>query len=139
MIDGIRITKDGLEKDVNEIHAMLKAYNLQHREPSEDVPIGVFYENEDGQKKGGLIGETFGNWLCIKYLFVSEELRGKGIGKQILKAAEEEARRRGCKYVFVDTFSFQAPLFYQKMGYQEAFVLNEYPYTGKRYYYTKEL
>lgn len=118
---------------------MLKAYNLQHREHSEAVPVGVFYENENGQKKGGLIGETFGNWLCIKYLFVSEELRGKGIGKQILKAAEEEARRRGCKYAFVDTFSFQAPLFYQKMGYREAFVLNEYPYTGKRYYYTKEL
>ena len=34
----------------------------------------------------GLIGETFGNWLSIKYLWVSEELRGEGIGSAILQA-----------------------------------------------------
>ena len=135
----LRVTRDGSEADIREIHAMLKEYNLSKREPSEDVPIGVFYEDETGKKLAGLTGETFGKWLCIKYLFVSEELRGQGIGKRIIEMAEDEAKKRDCKYAFVDTFSFQAPEFYQKMGYKEVFVLNEYPYTGARYYYTKEL
>ena len=96
-------------------------------------------EDDNGVKQAGLIGETFGNWLCIKYLWVSEELRGKGIGSSIIEAAEKEAARRKCKYVFVDTFSFQAPDFYRKHGYKEVFTLNEYPYTGSRHYYTKKL
>ena len=135
----LRITNDGSEKDVQEIHALLKAYNLSHREPSKDVPLGIYYENENGEKLAGLVGETFGNWLCIKYLFVSEELRGQGIGTRIMESAEQEAKSRGCKYAFVDTFSFQAPDFYRKLGYQEVFALTEYPYTGARYYYTKQL
>ena len=134
-----RITDDGNERDVNEIHEMLKEYNLSHREASKNVPIGVFLEDEVGRKLAGLTGETFGNWLCIKFLFVSKQLRGQGTGSRLLNAAESEARRRGCKYAFVDTFSFQAPEFYKKHGYQEVFVLEEYPYTGKRHYYTKEL
>ena len=55
----------------------------------------------------------------------------------IRRKAEEEARGRACKYVFLDTFSFQAPEFYKKHGYKEKFVLEEYPLEGKRHYFTK--
>lgn len=134
-----RITDDGNERDIHEIYEMLKEYNLSHREASRNVPLGVFFEDENSKKLAGLTGETFGNWLCIRFLFVSERFRGKGIGSRLLETAEKEAKRRGCKYAFVDTFSFQAPAFYKKHGYQEVFVLEEYPYTGKRHYYTKEL
>lgn len=134
-----RITDNGEARDIHEIHEMLKAYNRSHREASKSVPIGVFLEDENGKKSAGLTGETFGNWLCIQYLFVRESLRGQGIGSKLLEAAESEARRRGCKYAFVDTFSFQAPEFYKKHGYQQVFTLEEYPYTGKRHYYTKKL
>ena len=134
-----RISDEGLERDIEEIHRLLKAYNIKNREKSQSVPLGIFYEDEQGRKLAGLTGETFGNWLCIKYLFVSEELRGQGIGKSIMETAEETARKRGCKYAFVDTFDFQAPGFYKKLGYKEVFALKEYPYTGERYYYTKEL
>ena len=61
------------------------------------------------------------------------------ITNKIKKEAEEEALRRGCGYVFLDTFSFQAPLFYKKHGYKEQFVLEKYPVIGERYYYTKKL
>ena len=135
----IRITDDGNQKDINDIFEMLKSFNLSNREKSRNVPLGIFYEDTDGKKLAGLTGETFGNWLCIHYLFVEEHLRNEGLGSKLLLAAEKEAKVRGCKYAFVDTFSFQAPEFYIKHGYKEAFALNEYPYTGKRYYYTKEL
>ena len=135
----LRITADGDERDINEIFEMLKEYNLSNREESENVPLGIYYEDEDKKKLAGLTGETFGNWLCVHYLFVSDKLRGKGVGSELLNAAESEAKRRGCKYAFVDTFSFQAPEFYKKHGYNEVFTLENYPYTGKRHYYTKEL
>ena len=134
-----RITSDGNARDINEIHEMLKEYNLRHREASANVPIGIFLEDEKNKKFAGLTGETFGNWLSIRFLFVSEALRGQGIGSKLLEAAESEARRRGCKFAFVDTFSFQAPEFYKKHGYREVFTLEEYPYTEKRHYYTKKL
>lgn len=86
-----------------------------------------------------MTGELFGNWLSIQYLWVSEELRGQGIGSKLLKTAEKEAVSRGAKYVFVDTFDFQAPGFYVKHGYEQVFKLFEYPYTGERYYYIKRL
>ena len=126
-----RITNDADAHDVREIYEMLKEYNLKHRESSQNVPIDVFLEDECNRKIAGLTGETFGNWLCIHFLFVSEQLRGQALGGKLLEAAEKEARARGCKYAFVDTFSFQAPEFYKKHGYREVYVLERYPYTGK--------
>ena len=134
-----RITNEPSQQEIDTIHNHLRQYNLSRREPSEAVPIGVFYEDANGQMAAGLTGEIFGNWLCIRYLWVSEERRRQGVGSRLLNAAEEEARSRGAKYAFVDTFDFQAPLFYTKHGYHQVFKLFDYPYTGSRYYYTKTL
>ena len=134
-----RVTENVSEKDIGEIFDNLKEYNLSKLECSQIVPLGVFVEGADGKKQAGLIGETFGKWFFVKYLWVSPALRGNGVGSRILKAAEDEARSRGAGYVFVDTFDFQAPKFYLKHGYKQVFELTEYPKTGKRHYYTKEL
>ena len=107
-------------------------------------------ENEDSQKAqeiGNLIRaynrskreETFGNWLEIEYLFVKEELRRQGIGSKLLQQAETEAKNRNCRFAFVNTYQFQAPDFYKRHGYKEVFALQNYPYTGKRFYYQKDL
>ena len=135
----IKITDNVTDKDIDEIYQQLKKFNLSKMEPSEEIPLGVFMNDDNGVKKAGLTGETFGNWLCKKYLWVSEDLRGRGIGSQLLQAAESEAMKRGAKYVFVDTFSFQAPEFYRKHGYEEVFQLYEYPYSGSRSYFTKKI
>lgn len=135
----IKITDNVTDKDIDEIYQQLKKFNLSKMEPSEEIPLGVFMNDDNGVKKAGLTGETFGNWLCIKYLWVSEDLRGRGIGSQLLQAAESEAMKRGAKYVFVDTFSFQAPEFYRKHDYEEVFQLYEYPYSGSRSYFTKKI
>ncbi len=87
----------------------------------------------------GLIAETFGNWLEIEYLFVKEELRGQGLGSNLLQQAETEAKNRNCRFAFVNTYQFQAPDFYKMHGYKEVFTLQDYPYTGKRFYYQKDL
>lgn len=134
-----RIVENVGKQDIEEIHNKLKRYNCLKREASKNTPLGVFFEEANGEKKAGLTGELFGNWLCIKYLWVSEELRRQGFGSKLLKAAEKEAVLHGAKYAFVDTFDFQAPEFYIKHGYEQVFKLFDYPYTGARYYYIKQL
>ena len=58
-----RITNDGNQSDIDEIHNMLRSYNLSQREKAENIPLGVYYEDETGKKLAGLTGKTFGNWL----------------------------------------------------------------------------
>lgn len=135
--DVLRITNGGAVRDVHEIYELLKEYNLSHREVSQNVPSGVFLEDGMGRKLAGLTGETFSDWFWVRFIFVREQRRSRKIGSRLLEAAEREARQRGCKYAFADTFFFQTPEFYKNHGYQEAFVLEEYPCTGKRHYYTK--
>ncbi len=127
------------ETDQKYIFEGLLEYNLERIEDKNPRDLGIYLQDETGRKIAGLIGSTHGNWLSVKYLWVSKELRGQQIGSEILKQAEKTAKERGCKYSFLDTFSFQAPLFYKKHGYREVFTLENYPVTGKRYYFTKNL
>ena len=121
------------------IGELIRSYNRSKREAAECEPLNLYVEDEHGQLLAGLVAETFGNWLEIEYLFVKEELRGQGIGSQLLQQAESEAKKRNCRFAFVNTYQFQAPAFYQKYGYKEVFTMKDYPYTGQRHYYQKEL
>ena len=122
-----------------EIGDLIRSYNRSKREAAESEPLNLYVEDEHGEIMAGLVAETFGNWLEIEYLFVKEDLRGQGIGSQLLKQAESEAKKRNCRFAFVNTYQFQALAFYQKHGYKEVFTLKDYPYTGQRHYYQKDL
>ena len=124
---------------VQEIGDLIRSYNRSNREAAESEPLNIYVEDDSGELMAGLVAETFGNWLEIEYLFVKEGLRGQGIGSQLLQQAESEAKKRNCRFAFVNTYQFQAPAFYQKHGYQEVFTMKDYPYTGQRHYYQKEL
>ena len=118
---------------------LIRSYNRSKREVAESESLNLYVEDDSGELMAGLVAETFGNWLEIEYLFVKEDLRGQGIGSQLLQQAESEAKKRNCRYVFVNTYQFQAPAFYQKQGYKEVFTLKDYPYTGQRHYYQKKI
>ena len=122
-----------------EIGNLIRSYNRSKREPVESEPLNIYIEDDNGQLLAGIAAETYGNWLEIEYLFVTENFREQGIGSQLLQQAESEAKKRNCCFAFVNTFQFQAPAFYQKHGYKEVFTLKDYPYTGQRHYYQKEL
>jgi len=68
---------------------------------------------------GGLWAWTAFTQAHIELLFVPEELRGAGLGRRLMQQAEAEAIRRGCRHVWLDTYSFQAPGFYERLGYAE--------------------
>ena len=122
-----------------EIGDLIRAYNRSKREEAESEPLNLYVEDEKGNLMAGLVAETFGNWLEIEYLFVKEELRKQGIGSKLLQRAENEAKKRNCCFAFVNTYQFQAPDFYLSYGYKEVFTLQDYPYTGQRFYYQKDL
>lgn len=138
LIMNFEITDVVSDRDKNEIFQGLLEYNLSKLEDKNPKELGIYYR-VDGVIKGGLVGLTHGSWLMVEYLWVSEEIRKCGIGSELLLAAEEEAKNRGCKYVFLNTFSFQAPDFYKKHGYKEVFALENYPINGKRHYLIKNL
>ena len=72
-----------------------------------------------GAVVGGAIGRTWGECCELQQLWVSAELRSTGIGTQLMDVFEQNAHSRGCRLVYLDTFSFQAPNFYQARGYVE--------------------
>ncbi len=88
---------------------------------------------------GGLIGATYWDWLHIDLMWIKDELRGRGFGHRLLTLAEDEARRRGAKNAYLDTFSFQAPDFYEQHGYQVFGELPDFPLGHHRYFLTKRL
>ena len=131
--------EDTESQKAQKIGELVRSYNRSKRKTAESEPLNLYVEDDSGELLAGLVAETFGNWLEIEYLFVKEDLRGQGIGSQLLQRAESEAKKRNCRYAFVNTYQFQAPAFYQKHGYQEVFTLKDYPCTGQRHYYQKDL
>ncbi|MBC7811224.1 MAG: GNAT family N-acetyltransferase [Burkholderiales bacterium] len=117
----------------------LTAFNEQHAAPENYQPLCVFMRDAKGAVVGGLIGETYWNWLHIDILWLRENVRGSGYGTRIMLLAEDEARRRGCKSVFLDTISFQALDFYVTLGYTLFGQLENFPEGETRYYLQKKL
>jgi len=88
---------------------------------------------------GGLSAETYLGWMYISLFWVDEKFRRKGFGSKIIRTAETEARKRGVKHAYVDTFSFQAPGFYRKLGYREYGRLKGFPKSHARIWLSKAL
>lgn len=129
----------GKGNEVREIlHEKVQAYNRSYFEKAGFENLSVTVE-EAGEIVAGTAGIIRGDWLLIQELWVKESMRGNGIGSEVLATAEQTAKEKGCSHVLLDTFEFQAPGFYKKKGYQEVFVYEEHPITGKHYYLAKNL
>lgn len=126
------ITKSINPADQEELLAGLREYNLRYLDATQFADLGVYFRDEAGVMLGGLIAKRKANWLCIEYLWVSEASRGSGLGGELMRAAEKQAREEGCRHVLVDTFSFQALPFYQKQGYQLQMSLPDFRTSGWR-------
>ncbi|MBD2775098.1 GNAT family N-acetyltransferase [Iningainema tapete] len=101
--------------------------------------LAIFLRDSHEHIVGGLIGETYWQWLYVDVLWVHESFRGEGYGDTLLTTAEQEAVKRGCRYAYLDTFSFQAPEFYQKRGYVIFGKLPNFPQGYTRFFLKKDL
>jgi GNAT superfamily N-acetyltransferase len=77
--------------------------------------------------------------LHVAHLWVSEDLRGAGLGAEVLTAIEAAGRARGAGAVWLDTFSFQAAPFYERLGYREFGRLDDFPPGETRHFLWKPL
>jgi GNAT superfamily N-acetyltransferase len=101
--------------------------------------FSIVARNEQNEPIGGLLGTTYYDWLGVDILWLTESVRGQGIGSAVLAAAEDEARKRGCRHVHLDTLEFQARGFYEKHGYTVFGELPDCPPGYMRYYMKKDL
>jgi GNAT superfamily N-acetyltransferase len=92
-----------------------------------------------GEILGGLWGETMFSHLHVDVLFVPEALRGMGVGRRMMSQAEDEAVRRGCCGAWLDTFSFQARGFYERLGYTVFGTIEDCPPGHSRLFLKKAL
>jgi GNAT superfamily N-acetyltransferase len=123
---------DYLDKKISE-------FNWANWEVSERTPLAVQIKNDQGDVIAGAAARSFGNWLLLDTLWVSDELRGQNIGSKILKEIETAGKKRGCIKCLLDTLNFQAMPFYEKHGYTTEWVQQNYPKTGCKYFMVKEL
>jgi GNAT superfamily N-acetyltransferase len=97
----------------------LDLFNVAATHMADRVPLAVLaVDSGAGVVHGGITGRTSLGMLFIDLFFLPDMLRGTGVGTRILAAAEDEARRRGCKSAVLYTISFQAPGFYTRNGWK---------------------
>jgi len=128
---------ESLGRDIQVVVDGLKSFNKNlHGFLPED--IWIFMRNRENKVVGGILSFTLGDWLHIDILWVEESFRNKGNGTELLKMAENEAIKRGCKLADLDTNSSQAK-FYEKNGYTIFATLENCPDGITKYFMKKDL
>jgi GNAT superfamily N-acetyltransferase len=117
----------------------LDTFNVAVTGHAEYHTVSIFLRDERDEILGGLLGNIWGGWLHVAILWVAEPLRRRGYGRQLLEAAEQYAVERGCTRAWLTTFSFQAPEFYPKLGYETFAVLADHPLGHRHHFLQKRL
>lgn len=128
------------QKAYDKVVEMLVEFNKIHVQNHEnDKPIEIIVRNDFEEIIGGLYGRSIWGTLEIKTFVVKSENRNQGIGSRLMMAAEHEALKRNCSFISLDTFSFQAPGFYEKIGFKKIGIELDFPKGHAKYYFRKEL
>lgn len=120
----IKIADNINEEHYNQIVEYIVGFNnekIKHLNPDKFInkPLEIIVKNDVNEIIGGIYGRSIWGTIEVKTFVVKEEYRNQGIGKQLIQTLENEAKIRNCKYIILDTFSFQAPDFYLKMGFHK--------------------
>ena len=125
--------------DVRALRRRLGAHNVQEANIDKGLTLGIFLRHDDGDIVAGVYGWLWGACLELDYLWVHKDLRGRGIGRRLVTTLEQAAVARGCRQVTLDTYSFQAPEFYRKLGYEAFGIIDGYPDDHQKLYCRKRL
>jgi ribosomal protein S18 acetylase RimI-like enzyme len=135
---GLTLTDAPSETDADLLRQGLIADNRPFLGEFDLRRLGVMLQT-GSRTVGGLIGETVRGQLHIEMLWLPPEFRRRGLGSRLLRAAETEARARGCRIAWLDTFDFQARPFYERHGYGVLARLGGLPGGHFRWFMSKRL
>ncbi|MDT6922478.1 GNAT family N-acetyltransferase [Pseudomonas atacamensis] len=135
----IELTQNPTEEQRQAILQPLIEYNDAQTGGSKSEPFALMVKDENGEILGGLYGRMIFRWMFIELLSVPEQGRGQGIGSKLMAQAEALAREKNCYGLWLDTFDFQAPEFYRKLGFSQFGEIVDYPPGHKRHYFQKRL
>jgi len=99
----------------------------------------TFEIDDDGLMVGVCVVQLFFGNLHVKYLLVNEKYRMKGITRLLMEHLFHFCKEQECKFVFVETMSFQAPAFYQKLGFKVELRRDGYAADTSYYYLRMDL
>ncbi|MET3195573.1 GNAT family N-acetyltransferase [Bacillus sp. OAE603] len=138
----MHISNQWVKEDCDYIRNKVIEYNLAML-PDEvkqaSFNVSCILKNDTGEIVGGITGTIVWYHLHIDYLWVDNALRGKGYGEKLLQHIEKTAIENNCRLILLDTFSFQAPDFYQKLGFKVVGIVEDHPKGFKQYYLEKKL
>ena len=119
-----------------DVAGALAAFNRARLGPSQQRDLAVsLYRDDDFL--GGLAGYTAWDWLFVKWLWIREDARGAGLGARALEAAENEAKKRGCRAAWLDTVNPAARALYVRSGYETFGELADFHAGQTRYFMQK--
>ena len=101
--------------------------------------LGGCVRADSGELIAGFSGHTWGGVCVITHLWVDRQYRGRGMGQTVLQSAEAEALRRNCAHLILASHSFQAPRFYERLGYQRICTVEDWPVAHSNTVYRKPL
>ncbi len=137
---GIDVVQAPAEIHQSVILAGLIDYNESQSGPAASRQFGlVVREQPDGKIIGGLWGRMLRGWLFVELLVLPEHARGQGLGSELMSRAEAMVREQAGRGVWLDTFSFQARPFYEKLGYEVFAEIPDYPTPHRRFLLSKRL
>jgi GNAT superfamily N-acetyltransferase len=128
------------EATLTALFELIDSYNDERTGLTEPARrLALVLREGDGPVQGGLRAITYYGWMFIEILFLPAALRGQGVGTRLMRMAEAEAIRRGCVGIWLDTFSFQARPFYERLGYVSFGQIDDYPAGHSRFFMQKRL
>lgn len=118
------------------VHQRLRAYNRPFWRERRDYH---FHIREGGELIAGIVASSAHGTLEVEFLFVDEQYRRRGYGRQLLRYTEERAKSDGLRHILLNTYSFQAPGFYEKEGYRLLFQIEGAFGEHSQYFFWKDL
>jgi GNAT superfamily N-acetyltransferase len=137
--DDLIIESEPAAADIEFLDDRLYDYNIAQTGYQDGQRLTIFVRDAQQKIRAGLDAWTWGGSGEIRSLWVDPALRGQGVGAKLMQAAEREARARGCQQLILGSFSFQAPRFYQGLGYEVFAMLDEHPRGHRLYMLHKRL
>jgi ribosomal protein S18 acetylase RimI-like enzyme len=138
---GLRVAAEGKRARASsrKLWEGLIRYNRQQAGPLRYSRTVLTVRDLKGKLLGGTILQSYWKETYVELLWLSAQARRLGLGRRLIQEAERRARRRGSRLIHLSTYSFQAPGFYEKLGFRRCGRISGSPKGAIRYFYVKRL